>query len=203
MLEIVLTDTGKLDETATSIIEMIKRASQRMKRLVDDLLDIARFEGEKLELQQTLLELGPMLTDALAEQQRTADKRGVALDCHVPPSLPLVLGDRDVLQRVIINLLDNALKFTPRGGQVWLEAREEDEQVKIEVLDTGPGIPLNERERIFEKFTQVQGREGTVRGSGLGLTFCRMAVETHGGRIWVEDGPGGKGSLFVLTLPLA
>ena len=83
---------------------------------------------------------------------------------------------------------------------MWIEARAETDALRLDVNDTGPGIPPEERERIFEKFTQVKQRQGARRGSGLGLTFCRRAVEAHGGRIWVEEGPNGVGSRFALTL---
>jgi signal transduction histidine kinase len=84
---------------------------------------------------------------------------------------------------------------------VWVETHVGEESVRVEVIDTGPGIPVEERTRIFEKFTQIQGRVGSRRGSGLGLAFCKMAVEAHGGNIWVEDGPDGRGSRFAFTLP--
>ena len=84
---------------------------------------------------------------------------------------------------------------------MWTEGRLEADAVRLDVVDTGPGIPILERERIFEKFTQLPGRTSVRRGSGLGLTFCRMAVEAHGGRIWIEDGPDGVGSRFVFTIP--
>jgi signal transduction histidine kinase len=99
----------------------------------------------------------------------------------------------------VINLLDNALKFTPPGGRVSVEAEPGDGEVRLAVVDTGPGVPLEDRARIFERFTQ--GQTGGT-GSGLGLAFCRMAVEAHGGRIWVEERPGGEGSRFVVALRL-
>jgi signal transduction histidine kinase len=105
------------------------------------------------------------------------------------------------MQRVLINLLDNAFKFTPRGGHVHIQVESESDAIRLRVIDTGPGIPVEERRRIFEKFTQVKGHRGSRTGTGLGLAFCQMAVEGHGGRIWVEDGPGGEGSCFVLTMP--
>jgi len=104
---------------------------------------------------------------------------------------------------VLTNLLDNALKFTPSGGQVILSAiRQEDNLITLRVSDTGPGIPDEYREKIFERFTQVPGLVGRRRGSGLGLTFCRLAMEAQGGKIWVEPRPGG-GSVFAITLLVA
>jgi signal transduction histidine kinase len=176
-----------------SVVDMMERSVRRMRRLVDTLLDMARLEEGRMALYVEPLDLSPVLMAIVAEERPLAETDGVALSGRLPAELPVVLADRDVLQRVLINLVDNALKFTPSNGRVWLEARPEAEGVQVAVVDT----------RIFEKFTQVQGRKGLRRGLGLGLAFCRMAVEAHGGRIWVEDGPEGIGSRFAFTLPLA
>ncbi len=190
-------------EYAASVVGTMERAAERMQRLVETLLDIAQLEEKGIPLQRTPLNLGKLVRETVAEELSLAEVSGVALESQVPMDLAPVLADRDMLQRVLINLLDNGLKFTPRGGRVWVTAEPRGEDLRVEVVDNGPGIPPRERERIFEKFTQVRGREGTRRGSGLGLAFCRMVMEAHGGRIWVEEGPDGVGSRFVLTLPLA
>jgi signal transduction histidine kinase len=191
-------------EYVAAVADTMRRASRRVEGLVDTLLDIARLEEGSLELDRRPLDLGPLAAEVIAEERHLAQAKDVTLEAELPPDLPQVLADRDVLLRVLINLLDNALKFTEAGGRVWVEARRaEPDAVRVDVVDTGPGIPEGERERIFEKFTQVRGRSQPRRGSGLGLAFCRMAVEAHGGRIWVEDGPGGKGSRFAFTLPRA
>jgi signal transduction histidine kinase len=190
-------------EYADVVIDTVRRTSQRVERLVDTLLDIARLEEGSLELDRQALDLAPLVAEIIAEERHLAEAKGVTLEADLPAGLPEVWADRDVLLRVLINLLDNALKFT-RAGRVWVEAHPaEAGAVRVDVVDTGPGIPEGERERIFEKFTQVRGQVQTRRGSGLGLAFCRMAVEAHGGRIWVEDGPRGKGSCFAFTIPRA
>lgn len=186
-----------------SVLETTGRSVRRMQRLVDTLLDIARLEEGAMALGLLPLDLGVLVGEVLAEEHPLAEKKGVALESRLPEGLPAILADHDVLLRVLINLVDNALKFTPRGERVWVAAGPEPEGVRVEVVDAGPGIPVAERARVFEKFTQVQGRAETRRGVGLGLAFCRMAVEAHGGHIWVEDGPGGRGSRFVFTLPQA
>jgi len=190
-------------EYRATVVEMMVQSVRRMQRLVDTLLDIARLEEGEMTFWLLPLDLSALIEGVMKEERPLAEKSGVTLENRLPASLPKVLADGDLLQRIAINLLDNALKFTPSGGQVWVEAQPEAEEVRVEVVDTGPGIPLEERERIFEKFTQVQGLVGIRRGSGLGLAFCRMAVEAHGGRIWVEDGPEGNGSRFIFTLPKA
>lgn len=192
---------GNDQEYVTSVLETMRRATRRMQRLVDTLLDLARLEEGRLELCLQPLKLDPLIDGLLNEQRPLAESRDMTLEHRLPADLPPVLADHHTLQRLLANLLDNALKFTPAGGRVWIEARLLGETVQIDVIDTGPGIPPEERERIFEKFTQTQGMASSRRGSGLGLTFCRMVAEAHNGRIWVEDGPEGKGSRFVLTLP--
>jgi len=108
----------------------------------------------------------------------------------------------DKLKRIVANLIDNAVKFTPEGGQVVISASQQgDEELLFQVRDTGPGVPAPYRKKIFERFVQVPGRQGRRRGSGLGLTFCRLAVEAHGGKIWVDEHPeGGSVSSFILPL---
>ena len=188
---------------ASVVVETMGRATRRMERLVDTLLDIARFEEGAMALQLQPLDVASLIEETITGERHLAENKDIALEAHLAVELPAILADRDVFQRVLVNLLDNALKFTPVGGRVWVEAHPETEAVRVEVVDTGPGIPAGERERIFEKFTQVRGQTGSRRGSGLGLTFCRMAVEAHGGRIWIEEGPGGEGSRFVLAVPRA
>lgn len=202
-----LLEEAAVDETDRQYVDVVvdtmERASQRMERLVNTLLDIARFEEGSLELHLLPLDLGDLIEEIIAEERHLAETKGVSLEAN-PPSGPLdVTADRDVLQRVLINLVDNALKFTRTEGRVWVEVHPGAEVTQVDVVDTGLGIPEGERERIFEKFTQVREHIQARRGSGLGLAFCRMAVEAHGGHIWVEDGPAGKGSRFAFTIPRA
>jgi signal transduction histidine kinase len=172
-----------------------------MKNLVDTLLDIARLEEGEAMLRVEPLDLGPLVEELVTEELPLAEQDGISLEALMPEGLPQVSADAEVVQRIVLNLLDNALKFTPAGGGVVVNAQPVQEMVRVNVIDTGPGIPVEERKRIFEKFTQIQGRVGSRRGAGLGLTFCKMAVGAHGGEIWVEDNQDGVGSCFSFTLP--
>jgi signal transduction histidine kinase len=129
-----------------------------------------------------------------------ATENGVLLELEQAPGIDIVRGDERRIRQVVFNLLSNAVKFTPSGGRVVVATERVDGEVQVSVADTGPGIALADRERIFEEFQQtevgVQQREGT----GLGLALSRRLVELHGGRIWVESEPG-HGSRFVFTLP--
>jgi signal transduction histidine kinase len=142
-----------------------------------------------------------MITE-LARGITALDRKGIGLQTHLAPDLPLVIADGEKIERVLANLLDNAFKHTPREGKVTIAARQVGEAVQVSVADTGPGISPEERERIFERFAQTNGERPRRRGYGLGLAYCRLAVEAHGGRIWMEAGDGGAGSRFVFELPL-
>ncbi len=170
--------------------------------LVQSLLDIARMEEKKLQLHLEVFPLPELTAVLLKEFEVPYTTKRVSLTASIPSDLPLVHGDRDLLKRILLNLLKNALDYTPEGGQVTIEAQGEGEDfLRVSVTDTGIGIPQAFREKIFEKFAQVQLREHQERrGTGLGLTFCKLAVEAHGGRIWVES-EEEKGSRFSFTIP--
>jgi NtrC-family two-component system sensor histidine kinase KinB len=177
------------------------RSVHQMLGLVNALLDLSKLESGQFALASNKIdfhELVPHLIDTFLPE---AEQAGVILDYHIDPELPPMVLDEEKVFRVLSNLIDNALKFTPAGGKVTLEMKQKDELLLIEVHDTGPGIPNEFREQIFDLYTQVPGTEGRRRGTGLGLAFCKLAVEAHQGKIWVEDNPGG-GSRFILHLPI-
>ena len=180
------------------------RSANKLMNLVNSLLDIARLStGQTLvELQTQRLE--SVLDAAIEYLLPLAVDSEITLIRDIEPDLPLVLMDEDKINRVLINLIDNALKFTPRGGQVavsaerWINSTGHS-MVRCIVRDTGPGIPPEYRTRIFDRFVQIANRPGRRRGTGIGLNFCQLAVEAHGGKIWVEEAPGG-GSEFSFTV---
>jgi signal transduction histidine kinase len=172
-----------------------------MLRMVESLLEVARLQSGKLDLTFTSVGLGSLVAQTLSEFHDQSQGYQVQLVNAVPRELPEVSLDRDKITRVLTNLVDNALKFTPSGGTVRISAELTDaDWMLVQVSDTGPGIPEEYREKVFERFGQVPGQVGRKRGSGLGLTFCRLAIQAHGGQIWVESGPEG-GSVFSFTLP--
>jgi signal transduction histidine kinase/transcriptional regulator with GAF, ATPase, and Fis domain len=181
--------------------EVAQRGSQRINNLVESLLEIARLQTGKLDLVRTPVNLRALTQATLTDYVTAANEYDLRLIEAIPPDLPPVWGDTAKLARVIANLVDNAIKFTPSGGEICLDAaRWTDGRVILRVSDTGPGVPPEYRAQIFERFTQVPGRRGRRRGTGLGLTFCQLVVEGLDGEIWVEPRPGG-GSVFALTLP--
>jgi PAS domain S-box-containing protein len=189
------------DSAVKSLLGIAVRSTERIQRLTNSLLDINRLDaGQPVG---NLQPVAPLLLaqDAVDAISPIAENKNLRVELDVDPSLPQVLVDGDMIRRVLINLSENAIKFTPPGGKIYIGARQEGEFVRIQVDDTGPGIPLEERERIFDKYTRLRAKEGP-KGLGLGLAYCRLAVVGHGGRIWVEGEPG-EGSSFNFTLPIS
>jgi NtrC-family two-component system sensor histidine kinase KinB len=180
------------------------RSANKLMDLVNSLLDIARLSSGQTLVELQTQQLESVLDAAIEYLQPLAADSEITLIKNHEPDLPLVLIDEDKINRVLINLIDNALKFTPRGGQVVVSVERWTNNnghamVRCLVRDTGPGIPPEYRTRIFDRFVQIADRPGRRRGTGIGLNFCKLAVEAHGGKIWVEDAPGG-GSEFSFTL---
>jgi signal transduction histidine kinase len=171
--------------------------------MVNDLLDISKLESGSLTLERVLVTPERLMTDAVEPVAPLLRERVLTLEQDLGSELPEVAVDPDLMTRVLVNLLGNAIKFTPRGGTITIGAAVEGESVRFWVSDTGEGIPPEYHATIFEKFGQVgTPRSAQMRSTGLGLTFCKMAVEAHGGMIGVESAPGA-GSTFTVTLPRA
>jgi signal transduction histidine kinase len=196
-LEIVgmdeLTDTRECLDAA-------QRSADLLHSMIQDLLDISRMEEGKLSLNHEQVNFPELGQDVVNEVDSPAQAEGKEVKLDVEDGLPSIAADRDLVYRVVSNLMLNAVKHTGRGGTITLRFRKIGEDLKIDVADNGHGIPEDYLERIFEKFGQVDRRRRS--GTGLGLTFCKMAVEAHGGRIWVES-KEGEGSTFSFILPLA
>ncbi len=189
------------DGVVAQSLSIANRATQRVLSLVDALLDIAKMQSGEMEVILEDIDLRETIDQLVVDFLPQAQAIGVILRTDIDPGLTHLRVDRIKFNRILTNLIDNALKFTPTGKQILIAARPEgSDRVRLHVADHGPGIPEEYREKIFERFTQVPGRNGRRRGSGLGLTFCRLAVEAHGGRIWVEPN-GDDGSIFAFTLP--
>jgi len=193
-----LLDTdAKLSESARrDLLETIHEEAQRLHRLVRNLLDMTRLQSGALTFDKELHPIDELVGVALARLEDRLAKRKVEVELRA--DLPPVLVDAVLVEQVLINLLENALKYTPEGTAIDIAARVEGPNVVVRVRDRGPGVPVDEREKIFEKFHRG-GKEG-ASGAGLGLAICRGVVEAHGGRIWVDE-PEGGGAVFSFTLP--
>ncbi len=189
-------------KSVSRVMELAERGSGRLIALVEELLRAAHQEKAGLPLVRQPVDLVRLVQGMVDSVRVTAQQCQVRLDCALPANLPQPQGDAIQLERVLGNLLDNAISYTPCDGRIEVAAVERDGTVEVSVTDTGPGVPPEHREDIFERFTRVPGVEGRKKGYGLGLYSCRQIVEAHGGRIWVEPGPQGVGSRFVFTLPV-
>ena len=184
-----------------SLLNIALRSTERIQRLTNSLLDINRLEaGQEVGKFQPVAPEA-LVKDALEAVSPIAFHKGVDISAQINQTLPDVWVDADMIRRVLINLVENAIKFTPQDSKITIDACQEGDAVEMWVQDNGPGIPAAYHDRIFDKFSRLHSKDGP-RGLGLGLAYCRLAVQGHGGRIWVES-KAGSGAAFHFTLPLA
>lgn len=188
-------------ESAAPFLKIARHSIARIERLINSLLDINRLEQNQPITDRQALAVQTLLEDVLDMTRPALEGRSQRAEIYVESGLPELDVDADMIRRVLINLLENAAKYTPVEGRIVLGAQPASEEgfVQIYVQDNGPGIPEADRERIFDKFTRLKSKTG-ARGLGVGLAFCKLAVQAHGGKIWVEDAPD-HGARFILTLP--
>lgn len=186
------------------LTDVIDRQTDQLTRLVDDLLDVSRITRGNIELRKERVELSTVLNNALEASQPLINNRGHNLTVNVPPESILLDVDPTRLAQVLSNLLNNAAKYMDRGGRIWLTVRREADQAVIRVKDTGLGIPPDMLSRIFDMFTQVDhSLERSQGGLGIGLTLVQRLVDLHGGTVEAHSEGAGKGSEFVVRIPLA
>ncbi|MBN1680946.1 MAG: GAF domain-containing protein [Anaerolineae bacterium] len=184
------------------------RATRKLLNLVDSLLDISKLESGIIALDREPALLSSLCLTVRDEMGPLAEELNVDLTDDIPDDLPILDIDIEKTERVLFNLVDNAIKFTPSHGSVLIRARMPGTAgaphgfIRVDIQDTGPGIPDEYKRSLFERFVQLKGRHGHRRGTGLGLTFCKLAIEAHNGRIWIEDNPQG-GTIFAFTLPIS
>jgi len=184
------------------ILEMMDRQLNQMVRLVDDLLDVSRVTSGKFRLQLQLVELQQIIASSIETSRPIIDGGRHQLEVSVPDQPLMLYADPTRLAQIITNLLNNAAKYTPAGGEISLLARLDEDQIVVEVLDTGIGIPREMLTRVFDIFTQVgSARERSQGGLGIGLTLVRRLIELHGGTVYADSDGMGKGSKFALRLP--
>jgi signal transduction histidine kinase len=187
-----------------SLAGLIVKESERLTRLINQVLDFQRIETGRMEWQIAPVHLPEVIHDALASVQRLVDEKHIQIALNLPGNIPAVAGDRDRLVQVMLNLLSNAVKFCgSEGGRIDIRLTLLPDQLRVDVRDNGTGIRSDDLEIIFEEFRQVSdGSRGRPPGSGLGLAITRRIIQRHGGRIWAESEPG-RGSTFTFTLPSA
>ena len=194
---------GSINERQRNSLARVQRQSKRLAALINDLLDISRIESGRIQMEQAPISVLEIVTHRLEEIRPQADEKSIQLDLTAPESVPTILGDEARMGQVFTNLIGNAIKFTPNNGEVSIKVEADGNLLHVEVIDTGPGIPPEERQKIFDKFYQLSDISTRQQGgSGLGLSISKSIIEAHGGKLWIDDGNQGKGSNFQFVLPL-
>jgi PAS domain S-box-containing protein len=205
MLRTLTPPDGDESQLIQQVVSIAIRSSERMQRLINSLLDINRLEAGQPIASHRAVEAGPLVREVLDTVQPITSTKHQTVRVEVSDTLPMIWIDEDMIRRVLINLMENATKFTPVDGVITIRAEALDTPegpwMRFWVQDTGPGIPEDARESIFNKFTRLQA-ENFPKGLGLGLAFCKLAVHSHGGVIGVES-QAGIGSRFYFTVPIA
>jgi signal transduction histidine kinase len=195
---------GDLDEIQREMVGIAISGGELLLGMINDLLDVEKMESGSMQLDYAVLDAAALVASAASQVASLSESKNLTLVRQIAVELPAFRGDENKLRRVLVNLLGNAIKFTPAGGTLTVEVRlgENGQSLVFSVSDTGEGIPSEAFERIFEKFSQVESRQGgRTMSTGLGLAFCKLAIKAHGGHIGVESVPG-EGSTFSFTIPL-
>src|SRR5262245_28504685 len=192
---------GEINEKQAEYLRDILESGRHLLSLINDILDLSKIEAGRMELEPADFDLPSAIDNALILIRERATRRGITLGRTIDDRLGMLRGDEREVKQVLLNLLSNALKFTPEGGRINVSAHLQDGAAEIAVADTGVGIAPEDQEAIFEEFRQVGTADKKVEGTGLGLALSRKFIELHGGKIWVES-ELGRGSTFSFTLPL-
>jgi PAS domain S-box-containing protein len=183
-----------------SVLQVANRSTDRMQRLINSLLDINRLEAGQPITEDLKVQVSRMVSEAVETTLPNIESKSQTIETWVADGLPDIHIDEDMIKRVLINLIENASKYSPSHSQILVSATQAENEIRFTVDDSGPGIPEAYKDIIFDKFSRVNVSP-TRKGLGLGLAFCRLAVNAHGGKIWVENRPE-KGSSFIFTLPV-
>ncbi|OFZ31741.1 MAG: hypothetical protein A2622_04005 [Bdellovibrionales bacterium RIFCSPHIGHO2_01_FULL_40_29] len=199
--EILLGDVSifGISSDAKKLIELIKRNALISLQLISDILDMERIVDGKIQLQLTETRIEDLINESVESFEYAASAKKISLKASLPNSNNTVLCDKNRVTQILSNLIGNALKFTPTGGSVTIKVRETKNEFTISVRDTGPGIPDDQKSRIFERYAQIGNKQRG--GLGLGLYIAKTLVESHMGKLWVTSEPG-SGSTFWFTLPI-
>jgi signal transduction histidine kinase len=192
-----------VEEPDNETLQVMLAQSERLGRLVEQLLDLSKLESGDVPLRREQVALAPLVAQVMSEIQVASADRDVEVSSALPDDLPPIEADAERVHQVIFNLVDNAVRFTPEGGEVRIEAQRHNGAVEVRVADTGVGIPAEALPRLFERFYRVDAaRARGDGGTGIGLAIARSVVEAHGGTIRAESEPG-HGSTFSFDLPIA
>ncbi len=192
---------GDVNEKQTEYLQDILESGRHLLSLINDILDLSKIEAGRMELELSEFDLPSAIDNALILVRERASRRGIRLGSIIDERLGMIGDDERKVKQVLLNLLSNALKFTPEGGRIDVGARVHDGAAEVSVADTGIGIAPEDQAAVFEEFRQVGSADKKAEGTGLGLALSRKFIELHGGKIWVTS-QLGVGSTFTFTLPL-
>jgi signal transduction histidine kinase len=194
---------GPYNEKQKEIFQSLLRLSKRELNLINSLLDISRLEVGIYKPNKVPIQLGALIQDSLMDIKKDADEKKLSVSVEIQEKVSTIMADENLIARLIAQLINNALKFTPEGGSIKIKCSTEDNNVRFEITDTGIGIAADKLPRIFEKFFQADSSYARkFGGMGLGLAICKQIVEVHNGKIWVESEGLGRGTKFTFTLPI-
>jgi two-component system sensor histidine kinase KdpD len=197
----LLTYGASYDEAARrDLLVTIQEEAERLNRFVGNLLDMMRLEAGELKLNRQWVDISDVIGTAASRLSQALSQHRLAVE--VRPDLPPLWLDFVLVEHVLVNLLENAAKYSPPGTTIHVKAQHHNQTVVVEVADEGVGVPTTDLERIFDKFYRVQRSDRQGAGTGLGLSICRGIVEAHGGRISARSPANGKGTAFVITFPI-
>lgn len=193
---------GKVPDHKTQVefLTIIDSQGEHLGKLIGNLLDVSLLESGRFEVRKQLLSIKELIYDALESFYSLAEEKGIVLSKKIAATLPKVEADGERLRQVMNNLISNAIKFSPDGGSIIVKAEDKNNELLVQVIDHGVGIPKEAIPHVFERFYRAEDSMA-LGGTGLGLYITKQIIEAHGGRIWVESEPG-KGSTFYFTIPL-
>jgi two-component system phosphate regulon sensor histidine kinase PhoR len=198
--------TGRIDDEQREILQIIRTNSEHLSWLIENLFDVSRIEAGTFRIELSQSDLAELIHSVVETMEAHAAKRGITISTSIDKGIPPIFLDDHRIRQVLINLVSNSIKFTPRGGKIEIRAAwdwQSDMGVRVAVSDTGYGIPKEDIPRIFDRFYQPEkGNHGSLGGTGLGLSIVREIIQAHGGSMEVESEPG-RGSCFSFRLPHA
>jgi signal transduction histidine kinase len=205
-IEMLLLDKHRFSETQITAVANCLAGCKELNKMIQQLLDIHKLENGKLKLNKKITDLTPLLDGVVKQLVKKAEAKQISITFSNTNSISSVTVDNGLIKRVVANLLDNGIRHTPTGGKVEVAAESVNGQnsLCVSIKDSGNGLEPAYHQKVFNKFEQVElNKKGVSVGTaGLGLAFCRLAVEAHGGKIWVESEGEGKGSSFLFTIPI-
>jgi len=203
-LDLLLSEKfGPLNAKQREALEIMSKSINLSSKLITDLSQISRLESPKMKIKKEEISLDQIIEEAFKEMKSFAIEKGVFISSSIPSDFPIIHADRDSVVRVLTNLFHNAIKFTPKGGRIWINAKRTGDNVLVSIRDNGIGIAKKNLKNVFRKFTKIESKIAEeYKGTGLGLSICKAIVERHGGRIWAESKGRGKGSTFYFTFPI-